>query len=163
MNWGHMLFGFSGRINRAKWWLSVLAVVILSVLVSVLGFVLPSDTFLPLILAVASWIITVWISLAAGAKRLHDLNKSGGWLVIFTGGPILLVAAFIAYAGGAAGAAILAGQAPSDADLLRIGGAILIVGLIWLALLIWYLVWFGCLRGTVGANRFGVDPLEGKI
>jgi len=162
MSWGHMLFGFSGRINRAKWWSSILAVVILSLPVIVLGAVAPSDT-LVLVLTVASWIITLWITLAAGAKRLHDLNKSGGWLVVFTGGPLLLIAAFIAYVGGAAGAAILAGQAPSDADLLRIGGAAVVVGLIWLALVIWYLVWFGCLRGTVGANRFGGDPLEGRI
>jgi len=162
MNWGHLLFGFSGRVNRAKWWLSVLAVVILYALLAVLNLVVPSDNLF-LILPIVFWIITLWISLAAGAKRLHDLNKSGGWLVLFTGGPALLIAAFVAYVGGAAGAAILAGQAPSDADLLRIGGAAIVMGLIWLVLVIWYLIWLGCLRGTVGANRFGSDPLEGKI
>jgi uncharacterized membrane protein YhaH (DUF805 family) len=30
-------------------------------------------------------------------------------------------------------------------------------------LFIWALIWFGCLRGTVGPNQYGPDPLEGRI
>jgi len=39
----------------------------------------------------------------------------------------------------------------------------------WLALLIFtvigyiVLIYWACMRGTVGANRFGPDPLEGKV
>jgi uncharacterized membrane protein YhaH (DUF805 family) len=39
----------------------------------------------------------------------------------------------------------------------------------WWALLIFtvigyiVLIYWACLRGTVGANRFGPDPLEGKV
>jgi uncharacterized membrane protein YhaH (DUF805 family) len=57
----------------------------------------------------------------------------------------------------------MTGQAPSDTELMRIGGVAAILGLIWLALAIWALVWFGCLRGTVGPNQYGPDPLEGKL
>jgi uncharacterized membrane protein YhaH (DUF805 family) len=32
---------------------------------------------------------------------------------------------------------------------------------LWLG--IWALIWFGCLRGTVGPNQYGPDPLEGKV
>jgi uncharacterized membrane protein YhaH (DUF805 family) len=28
---------------------------------------------------------------------------------------------------------------------------------------IWALIWFGCLRGTVGPNQYGPDPLEGRV
>ena len=28
---------------------------------------------------------------------------------------------------------------------------------------VWALIWFGCLRGTVGPNQYGPDPLEGRV
>jgi len=164
MNWGHILFGFGGRINRAKWWLTVLAILVISVVMGVIqSLVADPNSTLILVALLVLWIIQLWITLAAGAKRLHDLNRSGGWLVLFIGAPILLVAAFFAYAGATGGTALMTGQAPSDTELMRIGGVAAILGLIWLALAIWALVWFGCLRGTVGPNQYGPDPLEGKL
>jgi uncharacterized membrane protein YhaH (DUF805 family) len=164
MNWGHILFGFGGRINRAKWWLTVLAIFVISVVMALIqSFVADPNATLILVALLVLWIIQLWITLAAGAKRLHDLNRSGGWLVLFIAAPILLVAVFFVYAGATGGTALLAGQTPSDTELMRIGGVAAILGLIWLALAIWALVWFGCLRGTVGPNQYGPDPLEGKL
>ena len=37
MNWGHLLFGFTGRINRAKWWLAILIINILYVVVLIVA------------------------------------------------------------------------------------------------------------------------------
>jgi len=165
MGWGHILFGFSGRINRAKWWLSVLISVVLYLVAFGVSWIFPSeDLAIPvLLLSVLIVIVLLWITLAAGAKRLHDLNRSGAWLVVFVGVPILLIIIFFAAAGVAAGTAIMAGQTPSEADLMRIGGIAAILGLIYLALVIWALVWFGCLRGTVGPNQYGPDSLEGRL
>jgi uncharacterized membrane protein YhaH (DUF805 family) len=41
-----------------------------------------------------------------------------------------------------------------------IGGALTLVAS---AILIWAFVELACLRGTIGPNRYGPDPLEGKI
>ncbi len=47
--------------------------------------------------------------------------------------------------------------------IMQLGGIGLIFVVLWLALAIWALVWLGCLRGTVGPNQYGPDPLEGRI
>lgn len=162
MNWGHILFSFSGRINRAKWWLTVLVTIIIAIVVGVLTELVNSDG-LKAVLNLVYAVVSLWISLAAGAKRLHDLNRSGAWLVFFIGAPLLLLIIFLVMAGATIGTSILAGQTPGQAELMQVIGIVSILGLIMFAIWLWYLIWFGCLRGTVGANQYGPDPLEGKI
>ncbi len=162
MNWGHLLFGFTGRINRAKWWLAILIINILYVVVLIVALTTQSEGITGL-LGVLFLIAWNWIGLAASAKRLHDLDRSGAWLLVFIGVPILLGLVAIGIVGIAAGAAIMAGQMPEQAELVRLGSMALILALIWFAVGVWALVWFGCLPGTRGPNRFGPDPLEGKI
>jgi uncharacterized membrane protein YhaH (DUF805 family) len=159
MNFGHILFSFSGRINRAKWWLAVLIMFVINIVMYIVAQIL-GDTVGSLVNLVVA-ILLLWISLAAGSKRLHDLDRSGAWLVLFVGGPILLMAAFIIYAGVTIGLEGLADVEALDMSVLtRVGGAAAIFFFLYLALVIWALVWFGCLRGTLGPNRFGPDPLE---
>jgi uncharacterized membrane protein YhaH (DUF805 family) len=163
INWGNLLFGFSGRTNRAKWWLAVLITVIINVLVSLVSAIIQSDIAGGL-LALIGFVVVLWISLAAGAKRLHDLNRSAAWLVLFYGAPVLLLIIFIAYAGVSVGAALLTGGENLDAAALAgLGGVAIIIGVLLLVLVIWSLIWFGCLRGTVGPNQYGPDPLEGRV
>lgn len=161
ISWGNLLFGFSGRINRAKWWLAVLITVIISVLVQIVVGI--SET-VGGILALIGFVATLWIGLAAGAKRLHDLNRTAAWLVVFYGVPILLLIVLIAYAGVSVGAALLTGGDNLDPSILTgLGGVAIIIVVLVLAVGIWSLIWFGCLRGTVGPNQYGPDPLEGKV
>ena len=96
INWGNLLFGFRGRINRAKWWLAVLVSIIISVVAAIVTAVVPSET-LGAVVTLAAFIPQFWIGLAAGVKRLHDLNRTGAWLVLFYLGPIVLVIVFFAY------------------------------------------------------------------
>jgi uncharacterized membrane protein YhaH (DUF805 family) len=161
ISWGNLLFGFSGRINRAKWWLAVLVTVIISVVVQLVVNI--SET-IGGILALIGFIATLWIGLAAGAKRLHDLNRTAAWLVVFYGVPIVLLIILIAYAGMSFGAALLTGGEGIDPSALAgLGGVALIIIVLVMAVGIWSLIWFGCLRGTVGPNQYGPDPLEGRV
>src|SRR6266545_2940993 len=162
MNWGHILFSFSGRINRTKWWLTILVTIIIYILLVVVPQGVTSSTGLIGALALVYFVVSLWISLAAGAKRLHDLNRSGAWLLVFYLAPAILGIIFFVMAGAAIMNSIMAGQTPSQAELMQVIGLVAIFGLIGLGFFIWYLVWFGCLRGTVGANTYGPDPLEGK-
>ena len=86
---------------------------------------------------IVAFIPIAWIGLAVSAKRLHDRGKSAWWLLVFW----LL---------------------PSTLD--RVGDRIEGVGVIFMlasiALSIWGLVEMGFLRGTVGSNRYGPDPLR---
>jgi uncharacterized membrane protein YhaH (DUF805 family) len=164
----HLFFGFSGRINRGKYWLT-LAIWILIWFVGIVAFVvgdlaifdrnlkddsLPSpedsDAFwmvrdygaLSVIILVS--LIVSWVSaLAIGVKRLHDRDRSGWWIVLFYFGPALLQAA----------------QNSAESGTL----ASILLGLGAFAVSIWALVEFGFLRGTRGPNRFGADPLAREV
>jgi uncharacterized membrane protein YhaH (DUF805 family) len=160
INWGNLLFGFRGRINRAKWWLACLAIAILYL---VMWLATKASETIGGIIALIGLIVVIWVSLAAGAKRLHDLNRTGAWLVLFMGAPIVLMIVFFAYAGLSVGAELLSDSENLDLSaLVGLGMFAIVLGLIKLALVIWIIVWFGCLRGSVGPNQYGPDPLEGR-
>lgn len=63
---------FSGRASRSEYWWFVLAYVILAI---VAGFI---HEFVYLIVVLA-FLLPL---LSAGARRLHDIGKSGWWLLI---------------------------------------------------------------------------------
>lgn len=160
INWGNLLFGFSGRINRAKWWLAILIYIIVGVVAAIIAAVVGENV--GNIVTLAAVIPQVWIALAAGAKRLHDLNRTGAWLVLFVLGPLVLIILFFVIAGMDFLLALAAGDLDA-ATLARIGTTGALLALLWLILAIWALIWFGCLRGTVGPNQYGPDPLEGRV
>jgi uncharacterized membrane protein YhaH (DUF805 family) len=82
-----------------------------------------------------SFVAVVVSATAVGAKRLHDRNKSGWWLLLLYGLP-----------GGLAGV-----DRPMGYEI-----AFDLVGTI---ISIWALIELGFLRGTRGRNQFGSDPL----
>jgi uncharacterized membrane protein YhaH (DUF805 family) len=38
MDWGHLLFKFSGRINRAKFWIAALVYFAVNVVLTIIGY-----------------------------------------------------------------------------------------------------------------------------
>ena len=90
-----------------------------------------------IIILVLLYIPLLWIGLALGAKRLHDRNKSGWWLLLFWFLPAIL-------------------QGTGE----QIDGIGIVLTLAGFAISIWGLVEIGFLRGTVGPNQYGPDPLE---
>ncbi|MEW6453712.1 MAG: DUF805 domain-containing protein [Pseudomonadota bacterium] len=139
MNLMNLLFSFQGRINRGKFWLAVLAYVILSIVLGLL-FIIP---VLGWIIGAIGYIAMIVSGIFVGIKRLHDRDKPGWWLVIF-----YVIPAFLS--GGSAYSAYDAGEQTSVSMLLSLVG---------LALSLWGFVELGCLRGTVGPNKYGPDPI----
>ena len=135
------------RANRAH---GILARGLIYLVISVLSFIvilqllltfngdLMSITFY--VGAGLLFILVLFSAIAVGIKRLHDRDKSGWWAILFMVLPMLL--------NGASRAGIVT---PSSSMVLQ-----------WvsLALAIWGIVEFGFLRGTVGPNQFGPDPLQ---
>jgi uncharacterized membrane protein YhaH (DUF805 family) len=151
MDWQSLLFSFRGRINRAKYWLAVLAFVVADIVLGLVGWVLGNGVAFQIL----SFIVNLAVFIAGIAvciKRLHDRDRSGWWLLLFYAGPVLvaLVGGFIFWA-----AADAVGTA---ADWSYLGLRLSILGGI--ALAIWGFVEIGCRRGTAGYNRFGPDPLK---
>ena len=74
-----LLFSFSGRINREKWWLTQLLIFGVGIIVSGIAALLDAGesvvySFCTLCLGLAHW--------ATSAKRFHDRDRSGWWILI---------------------------------------------------------------------------------
>jgi uncharacterized membrane protein YhaH (DUF805 family) len=97
-------------------------------------------------------------NIAISVRRLHDLNRSGWWLsasfiliffILALGVPVGIRMAEN-YHGGLS----LTDGLPR-AGFVMIAALVLTEGVVSLLLVFWY-----CMRGTKGPNRFGADPLQ---
>jgi len=151
MDWRSLFFSFRGRINRAKYWLAALVFVVADAVLGLVGWVLGNSVAFQVLSFVVN--LAVFIAgFAVAIKRLHDRDRSGWWLLLFYGGPgvVIFIALFIFWA--AAGAVgMTAAWANLGLRFCLLGG---------FALGIWGFVEIGCRRGTAGYNRFGPDPLK---
>jgi uncharacterized membrane protein YhaH (DUF805 family) len=135
MDFMNLLFSFNGRINRAKYWIAFLIWMIAWCVA--LGVMFGSSLFyLAIGLMVVIGILALVSGIAVGIKRLHDRDKSGWWLLVF-----YLLPAILQQVGPHAG---------------PIGFVFSIAGF---AISVWMIVELGCLRGTIGPNKYGPDPL----
>jgi uncharacterized membrane protein YhaH (DUF805 family) len=85
MDWCWRLFSFRGRINRATY-CRMLFAYIMVVILGLIGIVAGQGEGLSpgrLILLLGIGIVVLISALAAGAKRLHDRDKSAWWLLLF--------------------------------------------------------------------------------
>lgn len=73
------LFSFSGRIGRGEWWGITIALVVGYIIAALL---VDSENAIAILIAIALYVVMVWISLATSVKRWHDRNKSGWWILI---------------------------------------------------------------------------------
>jgi uncharacterized membrane protein YhaH (DUF805 family) len=78
-----ILFSFEGRIPRRVYWGATLATVgVFYVIVIVLMLVFGSKSPIPMVVILVLDTVLFWISLAVQAKRWHDRDKSGLWILI---------------------------------------------------------------------------------
>jgi len=129
-----LFLSFNGRINRAKWWLGFLVLLVVQIVLwlilstffglAAMGSFDPnnpaaadamveqmSGMVIPIVILFG---VMLYPALALYTKRWHDRNKSGWWSLIM---------------------------------LVPMVGAI------------WILVELGIMRGTEGNNKYGPDPL----
>lgn len=166
MDWTWYLFGFKGRINRAKYWLAGLVVLSFMVLFAALAVATGvvargggisfslDDVFrvldpagwralslaeLPmLLLKTAGTALFLWIFLATSIKRLHDRDRSGWWMVPFFAVP---------------------GLYNQFEERLPDSSFVLPLALVAFVLCLWGFVELYFLSGSRKTNRFGPNPL----
>jgi uncharacterized membrane protein YhaH (DUF805 family) len=148
-----ILFSFEGRIGRRTYWLATLALIVAVLVLTFSPFLLDSEAAAVLMLALTSqlvWLLSLWPMLAVGAKRLHDRDKNGWWLLVFW----LLPAALVV--GGFSIALFDDPRTGRSGDFST--GLILVLASLPPAL--WGIVELGILPGTKGPNRYGADPAQ---
>lgn len=140
MTFSQLFFGFHGRINRARYW-GATGILFLIALVMTISEIALSHFYGETVGSVAGGVIDVAMmipNLAVSVKRLHDRNLSAWWLLVG-----FLAVPFVAL-----------GLVLEFTALVAIGAVVFVAAFLWLV------VQTGFLRGTVGPNRFGPDPLE---
>ena len=148
-----ILFSFEGRIGRGTYWLAILALIVALLVLTLAPFLLNSEEAAVLMLALTSqflWLLSLWPILALGAKRLHDRNKSGWWLLMFWLLPFAL------FCGGFSIVFFDDPRTGRSGDF----STGLIVALASLPPALWGIVELGILPGTKGPNPYGADPAQ---
>lgn len=134
-----LFFSFQGRANRAKFWgIGLLNAAIMGV--AFFGMLMTNSVVAWVVLGLAA-VAAIVSGYAVGARRLHDRDKSAWWLLVY-----YLLPGLISPAGAVSSSV----------------GFIALLGLVSLGISIAAFVDLGCLRGTIGDNRFGPDPLAGR-
>ena len=138
-----LLFSFRGRLNRKRYWMTVIVTMAVIILLLLLALVMMREqrfefAALTVVILLLLYIPLIWIGLAIGAKRLHDRDKSAWWLLVFYVLPGILSSL---------------GNQMDDLGLL-------ILHVVSFAITVWAFVELGCLRGTLGPNQYGPDPLS---
>lgn len=105
--------GFSGRAARSEYWYWVLFAILVDIATNLIDAGIGSTGHFGVVSIIAGLILLL-PGIAVSARRLHDRDKSGWFLLL---------------------------------GLIPLVGPIILI------------VWF-CMRGTIGPNRFGPDPLE---
>lgn len=76
-------FNFAGRARRKEYWMFVLFSLIISIVIGVVDGILGTKTSAGIGMLGAVYSLAVIIpSIAVGARRLHDIDKSGWWQLI---------------------------------------------------------------------------------
>jgi uncharacterized membrane protein YhaH (DUF805 family) len=153
MNLVRLYTSFVGRISRKHYWLGALLLFAVGIaLLAILFFsgviwllVLEAPTLAVTLASLAVFLVFLYFGTALMVKRLHDRNRPTYW------------AAFILVPLLAKVVTDLAGITGKPLDLNPIDYGFLIVLVV---IVIWFFVELGCLRGTVGPNRYGPDPLD---
>ncbi|MDE0408861.1 MAG: DUF805 domain-containing protein [Alphaproteobacteria bacterium] len=132
---------FYGRARRKEFWYFVLFYTLFAVPFSIVDEYLLGIPILGTIYNLAFLIPFI----AVGVRRLHDMGRSGWWMLFYTGLiPSWIVDAVVRFSGDA-----------SDETFL-VFGISSIVGLVAAIVLIVFMV----RKSQPGHNRYGSDPLE---
>lgn len=102
MNWKNLLFSFEGRVGRGAYWGLMVASIVLFGGLTAMSVMSALDAGDPAagggalqVVTMVAALVFLWPALAIQAKRWHDVDKSGWWILInlvpAVGGLIALV------------------------------------------------------------------------
>src|SRR6185369_4770256 len=92
MDFVNIFITFSGRINRAKYWIAAIVYAAISLVFNGAAYFADQSTAVSTINAIMSVVVMV-SSIGVTVKRLHDRNKSGWYVLLFVIAPAILLGA----------------------------------------------------------------------
>jgi uncharacterized membrane protein YhaH (DUF805 family) len=142
------VFRFKGRIKRTDFWLLILCIAALlaaaAMATSIYRATASPLAYVSLAISLVSLIAAFTIFLGAVVRRLHDRNRSG-WFIFLCFG---LQSGLESYEKESLFFSPFYGSFDSAIEIISMAVSLAVI------------VDLGCLRGTLGANRYGDDPIE---
>jgi uncharacterized membrane protein YhaH (DUF805 family) len=134
-----------GRIGRQEFWMGIVGLIVVGIVASILiGAVLGWMSMASRIVTFILQLILAYPSYCLMAKRFQDRDKPATYAAAIVGINILFsLLSLIGVTGD-----------PAQPNTLGV-----IFGLIMAAIGIWIIIELGILRGTVGQNQYGPDPV----
>lgn len=147
----HLFFSTKGRVTRQTWWIATLALAAVEIAVSYViqpdYWVLFDDINVDANMSMTLWTLAMVIpNYIVSMKRLHDIERS--WWLAMSAAILAALGALADYLG-------YFGDA-----WFEILWPVLAVGLIFI---LYVIALCGFVRGTVGPNPYGPDPLPTKF
>jgi uncharacterized membrane protein YhaH (DUF805 family) len=149
MDFAYLYTSFEGRINRKPYWLGLIVLVIVMMIIMfgvafLLGGSITAPTFQTRLVTFVLQLVFLYPSAALMVKRLHDRNRPSYWAA-FIIVPMLIKS--------------LTDLMGTTGDPLNQNALDYLLNIIIFVVSIWFFVELGCLRGTVGSNQYGPDPI----
>ncbi|WP_436642307.1 DUF805 domain-containing protein [Microbaculum sp. FT89] len=81
MDWNYLFTSFEGRISRQPFWIGAVLLWVINWVAAAILYGLFGEGFANILFTIVS-LVLLYPSLAVGAKRWHDRDKSAWWLLI---------------------------------------------------------------------------------
>lgn len=151
---------FGGRATRPEFWWWILFIAIASTVLGIIDRIIERAVGIEDLTLLGSifGLATLLPTLAIISRRLHDIGKSGWWLLVWhlvfivpgVVAAVTLVILVLALAKSGSWAVIVA-------DLLLALLAFIVAAVVALGLAIWIIIWMAR-QGQPGPNHYGPDP-----
>lgn len=152
-------FEFSGRSSRSEFWFFVLITFVIMVIATIIDrFVLGSEG-MGIVYGLA-WLAHLIPGIAVSVRRLHDIDRTGLWVLLFWLAPIIVTLVGIALFGGSMFMMLSGDQAGMAAGVATMGASFLLIGIVDLVIVIIAIVFY-VTAGTPGPNTYGPPPVNG--
>ncbi|MDP3801335.1 MAG: DUF805 domain-containing protein [Phenylobacterium sp.] len=146
-DFGWALFSFEGRLRRSHFWISW-------VILFFGGFVVGLIPFIGQLIG----LILIWPNIAIQVKRLHDMGKTGWWVLAPFAANIVGIVLIVVTMGMSAVMNAEALEREDPAAVLAMMGPMLgIVGLL-ILINLGFLLWIGIVDTQPGRNQYGRNP-----
>ncbi|MBN8997159.1 MAG: DUF805 domain-containing protein [Rhizobiales bacterium] len=146
MDFNYLYLSLDGRIGRQSYWIGIAGFVVIALVVGLIIAVIAGlNTTLGLILALIVEIVLIYPAYCLMGKRFQDRGKPASYALI--GLAVSIVIALLGVLGITHDAL---GQPTAFGWICNV--VQIIIG-------VWFLVELGILRGTVGPNEYGPDPV----
>ena len=141
MGW-KLLTDLDGRINRKPYWLCAVALNVIGLVLLMIGYMIGGKA-----LALIFGLLPLYPLFVISVKRAHDRDRPT-WLIVAFFAVMILVNVLE-----------LLGLGQTDGGPTTFYFAIAIL---WFVFALYIFVELGFLRGTIGDNQYGPDPLAGR-